>query len=198
MFRARNLGSLLLAVLAGCGSAPTHFYTLLPPASTDAESSAPFSIHVEPIVVPAEVDQEAWLVRASASRVIVLDNERWAAPLSNELHAAFIDALQRALGAREIDDATPSSKPTYTLRIVVRRFESVPGQYAEIDADWTVRNGSDHLACTSRVSQPVGAGYEALATGHQQSVGAIAGQLANAIRSFELHQAACPPGATTS
>ena len=190
----RCVAALIPLVLCACSSVPTHYYTLLPPAEQrTAPAAAAFAIHIDPIVVPAEVDQEAWLVRTGASEVTILDNERWAAPLGNELHAAFVEALTRELGAREVD-AESSTKPKYTVRISVRRFESVPAQYALIDADWTVRSGGAvALACNGRVSSNVSAGYAALALGHQQAVQAIAGQIATAARSLASHAPACPP-----
>ena len=182
----------LVTALSGCSSAPTHFYTLLPPPSNTSVPAASFAVHVEPVVVPAENDQAAWLVRVGPSEVAVLDGERWAAPLSDELHAAFTDTLQEQLGARDAD-ASGTVKTKYVIRIVIRRFESVPGQYAMIDADWTVRReDSVALMCTSQASQNVAAGYAALAAGHQQIVRTLALQMAAAVRSMEAHHPACP------
>jgi uncharacterized protein len=185
------------AMLAGCASAPTHFYTLLPPAQPQTAAVAPaeFAIDVEPVGVPAEVDQAAWLVRTGPGQVALLDDERWAAPLDEELRAALGDELSRRLGAREVyDSANHAGVPVYRIRLQVRRFESAPAQYALIEADWSVagRDGDRALTCTSRVSQSVEPGYAALALGHQRAVAAIAARIALAVSSVAAGGAACP------
>ncbi len=90
-------------------------------------------------------------MRVSPSEVAVLDGERWAAPLSDELHAAFTDTLQEQLGARDVE-ASGTKKTKYIIHIAIRRFESVPGQQALIDADWSVREAKAlcALMCTSQ------------------------------------------------
>lgn len=190
----------LASTLAACSSAPTHFYTLLPPAQpvTAPVAQATFAIQVELIGVPAEADQAQWLVRTGPGQVAVLDNERWAAPLADELRAAFTDELTRQLGARDVYKATShAGMPVYRVQIDVRRFESAAGLYALIDADWSIarRDGASApaLDCHSHAAQPVEPGYAALAIGHQRAVAAISTKIALAVRSAVAGSAACPP-----
>ena len=194
----RSFAFALATTLVACSSAPTHFYTLLPPAepATAAAAPAAFAIAVEPVGVPAEVDQVQWLVRTGPGQVAVLDNERWAAPLGDELRAAFADELTRQLGARDVyKAANPAGVPVYRVQMEVRRFESAAGGYALIAADWSVarREGGATMQCHSRVSQPVEAGYAALALGHQRAVAAISARIGLAVRSAAEGGTACPP-----
>ena len=189
-----------VAMLAACSSAPTHFYTLLPPAQPAAPATVPaaFAIAVEPVGVPAEVDQAQWLVRTGPGQVAVLDNERWAAPLGDELRAALADELTRQLGVRDVYKATnPGGVPVYRIQVEVRRFESVASGYALIEADWNVARRDatpgSALVCHSRVSQPVEPGYAALALGHQRAVAAISANIAFAVRDAAAGGTACPP-----
>jgi uncharacterized lipoprotein YmbA len=184
-------------MLAACASAPTHFYTLLPPAPSQVAAAAPaeFAIDVEAVGVPAEVDQAAWLVRTGPGQVAVLDDERWAAPLADELRAALAEELSQRLGARDVFNAAGhSAVPVYRIALRVRRFDSAPGQYALIEADWSVsgRDGDHGLVCSSRVSQNVGPGYAALALGHQRAVTMLADAIASAVRGMAAGKAACP------
>ena len=193
----RRFAPVLAATLAACSAAPTHFYTLLPPAQPTVVAATPaaFAIEVAPVAVPTEVDQAPWLVRTGPGQVALLDNERWAAPLADELRAAFADELARRLGARDVSkEPTQGGKPVYRIQLEVRRFESAPGQYALIDADWSIarRNGGSALVCHSRVSQTVESGYAALALGHQRAVAAIAEQITQAVRSAVTGNVACP------
>lgn len=194
----RSFAFAFVATLVACASVPTHFYTLLPPAQPPGATAAPaaFAIEVAPVGVPAEVDQAQWLVRTGPGQVVVLDNERWAAPLADELRAAFADELTRQLGARDVYKATNhAGMPVYRVQIDVRRFESAAGQYALIDADWSIarRDGATvpALDCHSRVTQPVGPGYAALAIGHQLAVAAISARIALTVRSAVAGSAAC-------
>lgn len=193
----------LAAMLAACASAPTHLYTLVPPAPAqyDTKTTAAFVIDVEPVSVPAEVDQAAWLVRTGRGQVAVLDNERWAAPLSDELRAAFADALTRLLAVLDVHaSSAPANMPVYRIRVDVRRFESVPGKDAMIRADWSVTPPSSPgntasvtaLTCSSRASEPVGPGYAALAVGHQKALANIAGEIANTVRDLVAGKRSCP------
>ena len=190
----------LAASLAACSSAPTHFYTLMPPAepAAPATAAAAFAIAVEPVGVPVEVDQVQWLVRTSRGQVSVLDNERWAAPLGDELRAALADELARQLGARDVyNAASPAGIPVIRVQVEVRRFESVAAGYALIEADWDVARrdatSASGLVCHSRVSQPVEAGYAALAVGHQRALAVIGARIALAVRSVAAGGTACPP-----
>ena len=190
----------LAVALSACSSAPTHFYTLMPPVqpATAAAAPAAFAIAVEPVGVPAEVDQAQWLVRTGPGEVAVLDNERWAAPLGDELRAALADELTRQLGARDVyKAANPAGVPVYRVQVEVRRFESVAGGYALIEADWNVARREaapgSALVCHSRVSQPVAAGYAALAVGHQRALAAIGARITLAVRSVATGGMACPP-----
>jgi uncharacterized protein len=196
----RSFAFALAATLTACSSAPTHFYTLLPPAEpvTAAAAPAAFAIDVEPVGVPAEVDQVQWLVRTGPGQVAVLDNERWAAPLGDELRAALADELTRRLGARDVyKAANPAGVPVYRIQVEVRRFESVAAGYALIEADWNVARrdatSGSALACHSRVSQPVEPGYAALAVGHQRALAAIGTRIALAVHSAAAGGTACPP-----
>ncbi|MDR3385747.1 MAG: PqiC family protein [Rudaea sp.] len=194
----RLLTPAIAVLLASCASAPTHFYTLLPPVQVQAPAVPPagFAIDFEPVVVPAEVDQASWLIRTGPGQVALLDNERWAVPLADELRAVLADELTQRLGAREADDGTDhAGVPVYRIRMQVRRFESVPGKYALIEADWTVAGaqGDRVLSCGSRVSRTVEPGYPALALGHQRALEAIAESMAFAVRGVAAGNPACPP-----
>ncbi len=39
----------MVTAVSGCSSAPTHFYTLLPPPSNTSVPEASFAVHIEPV-----------------------------------------------------------------------------------------------------------------------------------------------------
>ncbi|WP_114239160.1 membrane integrity-associated transporter subunit PqiC [Dyella sp. C9] len=179
-----NLAVAALAlVLGACGSAPvTHYYTLVPPAGGDTavvRPGQPFQFDLLPVAVPAQVDQPQLVVRQGGQGVAMLQGERWIAPLGDELRGALSADLTRDFHAQDVSGLPSQGPATVRIKLDVRRFDSVPGSYAYIDAAWSVRpvKGGEPLACTSRISEPVGEGYDALVQGHQQAVARLAGQI---------------------
>lgn len=75
-------------MLCACASAPVRYYTLLgsvPPARSPTASN--LWVNVGPVGVPSDLDQQAMVVRHSATRVDVLDSEQWASPLARKCEA---------------------------------------------------------------------------------------------------------------
>jgi uncharacterized lipoprotein YmbA len=204
-YRRHLLGLGVALTLAGCASAPLHYYTLVPPA-TDAASgdvaltpSLPFELL--PVTIPAQVDQPQLVVRDGGQGVALLNSERWIAPLGDELRSALSTDLARQLHSEDVSAMPGNDKPLLRIKLDVRRFDSLPGSYALIDASWSVRvmhvaNGQGAaVACNSRVSETVGAGYDALVQGHQRAIGKLAAQIAAAAQSLGNGQTPACPGA---
>jgi uncharacterized lipoprotein YmbA len=206
--RRHLLGLAAALTLAGCASAPLHYYTLVPPASdvaSDSVASRPLAaalpFELLPVSVPAQVDQPQLVVRDGGQGVALLNSERWIAPLGDELRSALSTDLAHQLHSQDVSALPGNDKPLLRIKLDVRRFDSLPGSYALIDASWSVRvvhgaNGQGAaVACNSRVSETVGAGYDALVQGHQRAIGKLAGQIAAAAQSLGNGQTPACPGA---
>jgi uncharacterized lipoprotein YmbA len=193
--------------LAACGAAaPVHYYTLVPPAeayvptatqSAVAPTLAPFQFELLPVGVPPQVDQPQLVVRQGGQGVAMLDGERWIAPLGDEVRGALSADLARQLRTQDVSGLPAAGQPVLRIKVDLRRFDSVPGAYALIDAAWSLRTpkGDAALSCTSRVQEPVGAGYEALVQGHQRAVDQLAAQIAAAAQAVGAGRpATCPAG----
>ena len=186
--------------LVGCASAPTHSYTLMAPAggATPAAAPAPYPFELLPVSVPAQVDVPQLVVREGGQGMLPLQGQRWIAPLGDEIRGALAADLARALGVPDMGGLPGDGRPRLRVRLDVRRFESVPGSHALLDAAWSLRlvggsGGQDALACSSRISEPVAAGYDALVAGHQQALAALAARIAATARAYEAGgQPGCP------
>ncbi|MEO5813421.1 MAG: PqiC family protein [Rhodanobacter sp.] len=190
--------------LSACASAPLHYYTLIAPATDTSDTGAeqpgtgpalPFELL--PVSVPAQVDQPQLVVRDGAQGMLLLNGERWIAPLSDELRSALAGDLARALHTRDATGAADSTQPRVRIKLDVHRFDSQPGSYALIAGTWSLRivNGAQAaaLTCTSSVRESVGPGYPALVQGHQRAIAALAAQMAGAARALVAGQSAtCP------
>ncbi|MEW9573108.1 membrane integrity-associated transporter subunit PqiC [Rhodanobacter sp. Si-c] len=192
-------GALALG-LAGCASAPLHYYTLVAPAGSaaSAPTPAPYPFELLPVGVPAQVDVPQLVVREGGQGMLPLQDQRWIAPLGDEIHGALAADLARALGVSDMSGLPGNGQPRLRISLDVRRFESVPGDHALIDAAWSLRlvggsGGQDALTCSSHVSEPVAPGYDALVAGHQQALATLAARIAVTARSYEAGQApTCP------
>ncbi len=204
MIRARtlNLGVALLALVVGaCSSVPpVRYFTLVPPPgseSTATTATQPFQFELLPVSVPAQVDQPQLVVRQGGQGVAMLQGQRWIAPLGEEVRGALSADLARDFHAQDVSSLPAQGKSTVRIKVDVRRFDSVPASYAYIDAAWSVRplKGGEPLACTSRISETVGEGYDALVQGHQQAIAHLAGQIGAVAGALANGQSATCPGA---
>jgi uncharacterized protein len=185
MIRMRHLTVALAAVmLAACASAPMHYYTLVPAPDSQQDAGAPaaaFQFELLPVGIPAQVDVPQLVIRQGGQSVALLDGERWIAPLGDEVRSALSVDLSHRLNAQDIGNGLPvDGKPVVRIKIDLRRFESSPGQYALIDATWSVRplKGDAVLTCSSHISENAGAGYDGLVAAHQQALSELAGRIA--------------------
>ena len=205
MTRLRHLSARFAALgavlaLGACASAPTHYYTLVPPASAaPVQGGAGPAFELLPVSIPAQDDQPQLVVREGGQGVALLQGERWIAPLADEIRGALSADLAGALGRPDVSGLARGDGPVVRIKVDVRRFDSQPGGYALLEAGWSLRLlGGDGdpraLACASTFRQPVGAGYDALVRGHQQALGQLADLIARAARELAAGPAHCPGG----
>lgn len=195
---------LATVALAACSSVPTHYYTLVPvsaPLSTAATATAAthFQFEMLEVRVPVQVDQPQLVVREGDGGLNLLETERWSAPLADEVHDALVSQLEARLGTRDLSGLpkTPGM-PVLSLQTDIRRFDSLPGQYALIDVVWSLslRNGTEPrrtLTCSSVIRQPAGPQIPDVVVAHQKALGALASTIAGTARRWAENPAAgCP------
>jgi uncharacterized lipoprotein YmbA len=206
-FSAAPLLAVALAVLAaGCASAPSPRFHSLLAATASAAAPAPAAtpdaprllVDLAPVGVPAGVDQPQWVVRTADDTLRLLEQERWVAPLREELRAALLDGLVRRWNAADIRTAAaPADTPGWRVRVDVQRFETVAGSGTWLDSSWsavsTVAGNKASIACRSRLRESAGADPVALAAAHRQAVARLADQI-GATLSSAGREMACPSG----
>lgn len=189
------------ALPAACASAPTHYYTLVPTGGGDVPqmplAPAPFAFEVLPVTIPSQDDQPQLVIRQGGAGVTLLQDERWIAPLGDEIRAALSTHLAQRLRSADVSGLPQGDQPVLRVKVDVRRFDSQPGAYALIDAAWSLHlvgspKGLPMLACSSRINEPVGPGYDALVHGHQRALATLAAQIAFAARGMVDGRRACP------
>lgn len=199
---ARLALPLVLALaLTACGSTPVvRYHTLVAPAHDPAASSAvpaPFVIEVLPVGIPAQVDQTQLVVREGASGMVLLESERWAAPLGDEFRAALSADLSRRLATQDIAGlARPADKAIFQIRVQVRRFDAWLSRQVQLDADWSLANptaaDSARLTCQGRFEQSAAGGYPELVRAGQLALAALATRIAADVQArAEQRDAGC-------
>lgn len=168
----------LVSIGASCTSAPVRYYTLTsPPENTRRASETAVDVRV--VHIPPQLKRPELMVRTGPTEVTLLDNERWAAPVSDEIK----DALRLAL-ARRLDRMTGSSSATakLTLDLDVQRLEAEFGRHASLEASWSATltdtseqsKGARATSCTFQADEKIRAGYAEVVDGYQRAIAALA------------------------
>lgn len=190
----------LAAGLPGCSTPPAlRLHTLMPDPAPAAESPGPpITIQLGPVVVPTQVDQPQWLVHLPDGTLALLDNERWASPLRDELRAALRETLARRWGVQDAAGAV-NAAPAWRVNLELLRLDSTPAREARLDAQWAIAAlrpaaGQVPLGCRATLRQAVGVGSVALADGHRRIVARLADQIGRQLRALSWGEApVCAP-----
>jgi len=135
---------LVVSMLAGCASSPpTRFYMLSAPEQPAAK--AVYSVAVGPVTVPEIVDRPQFVLRSAANEVTITEQTRWAGSLQNEIPRVIAANLAQSLGDTQVwvYSKGAGSEADYRVTVDIQRFESVLGQAATVEAQWTVRVAKD-------------------------------------------------------
>lgn len=162
-----------LLLLTACRSDPIQFHTLTPAQSGGNSTSGTADIEIENITVPPQVDRPQIVIRQGNSGLAILETQWWGASLVDELRSALLDQLINKNPRRKL-----------LVRVEVQRFDSIPGQYALIEAQWRLRNASDGdrtlLTCRSSLQTPSGPSIDELVLAQQNNVKRLAAQISQA------------------
>ena len=170
----------LASIGAGCTSAPVRYYTLTPPpAKTWPASETTFTIDVHVVRTPPQLNRSELMVRTGPTEVMLLENERWASPVNDEIKDALRLELQRRLGQ------TTGLRPVFTkltLDIDVQQLEAELGQHAQLEASWSATlsaagprsAGARAISCTFQADEKIHTGYAGMVEGYQREIAALA------------------------
>ena len=99
---AQFISIALIAMAAGCSTAPSRFYSLSSTSTADGAPPTPATVMVGPVTIPAAVDQPEFVVQVSANRVDVDEFNRWVAPLGDGIARAVAGDLVVLLGTPQV------------------------------------------------------------------------------------------------
>ena len=177
----------LLSVVVGCTSAPVRYYTLTPPPDKTRpalETTLPIDVRI--VHTPPQLNRAELMVRSGPAEVTLLENERWASPVNDEIKAALRLEIQRRLGRVS---GSRSAFTKLTLDIDVQRLEAEFERYALLEASWTATlsapgqraGGARVTSCTFHADENVHAGYTGIVEGYQREIAALADAIVAAL-----------------
>jgi uncharacterized lipoprotein YmbA len=193
----RSLACAALACLAACAGERDRFYALSARPEAPQPAASAYTTHVILAVsVPALVDRRQLVLHTADDQVVILEHERWAAPLP-ELVAQTLarDIEQRRpdvlVADRSFDRADTR---TVQVRVDIVEMRALPadgtqarsGGQATIEAHWRI---VDAAAKTDAVGGGVfasplgGEGYAGVARGFSDDLGSLADRLTAALSS---------------
>jgi uncharacterized lipoprotein YmbA len=170
----------LVSVGVGCTSAPVRYYTLTPtPDKTVPASETTLAIDVRVVHTPPQLNRAELMVRIGPTEVTLLENERWASPVNDEIKDAVRLELQHRLGRMT------GLRPAFTkltLDIDVQHLEAELGRYALLEASWSATssatgqrsNGVRATTCTFQADEKIHTGYAGMVEGYQREIAALA------------------------
>lgn len=180
-------------LLAGCSATGPQFYSL---AETTAPARAPTEeavfIELAPIAMPERFARPQLVVRskagASGPQVEILEQHRWSSSFENELRDALASGIASRTGAVDATRAgRQRGQPAIRIAVQMGQFDAVVDSRVDAAFSWTLRRTDEGPAtgCRLSLSEPVGAGMDALAQGAQRVTAKLADAIAAGVTALQ-------------
>jgi uncharacterized protein len=183
--RNRMPAGLCAALLLGaCASSSDRFYTLsTQPEGTREALSAPL-VHVRlDVTVPPLVDRSEMVLSTADHGVLILDHERWAVPLSDQVTQTLGRDIERRRADVLIADRRFDQKGSVPalIKVDIVRMSVQRGGRAHVEAHWRLVDaggGIDELGAESFEAPVVGDSYAGIAEAYSRALSELADRLA--------------------
>jgi uncharacterized lipoprotein YmbA len=179
----------VVSLLCACvSSRPDHFYILsAQPQGPTAPRTAPAAQVWLRVALPSLVDRDEMILNTSATGVIVLEHERWAAPLADLVTQTLARNLERRRSDILVADPSVSHPSETAVRVTVDVVQMTvrKGERASIEAHWRIldpRPGGDTVG-GEVFSAPLGQDdYAAVPQALSDCLGLLADRLVGQMR----------------
>jgi uncharacterized protein len=178
-----------LMLLSACASSrPDRFYILTAlPQSADEVRPASDLQAVLKVTLPPWVDRSEMLLNSSAGEVIVVEHERWAAPLADLVRQTLALDIERrradmTVGDREVNR---SKAPAIGITVDVVQMTVRRGEKAHLEVRWRIhdpRTGADTVGGGEFAAALGSESYAAVAQALSECLGALADRLVQQLR----------------
>lgn len=151
-------------LLSACASTPpTNFYVLEPlsePSASATDMAKKHLIGVGPVSIPALIERQKIVTRTAANGVEIAEFHQWASPLKEDITRVLTHDLSLLLPGDVIRSYPWGAFGSVDYRIIVDvvRFDTHPGQSANLEAGWAIMDEKNHQILThgrSKIEQPL-------------------------------------------
>lgn len=180
---------LTLCLLAGCGAVPKdRFYVLGGAEGSKASAPASYTLAINPVNVPDIVDRPQFILYQGASRIEIMEHERWAEPLRHAIPKTVASELRAQLPEARVavyPDTAVTEAPC-RINLDVQRMEARRGDSALVEALWSVRcaDGRMKQGRSTLREKTQDDSFEALSVAFTRAFTQIGTELAQAVRSL--------------
>ena len=180
-WRAAALG--LCATLAACAGQPDHFYALSTMPQAARPPASGFAAHVIlNVSIPDTLDRREMVIDTTDDRILVLEHERWAAPLSDLVTQTLArDIEQRRADVLVADRGFDQAglNPVH-IKVDLVRMSAHRGGTASLEAHWRIIDPAARadLLGGETFTSPIGGGdYAAVARAFSACLASLADRL---------------------
>jgi len=131
-------------VLAACASSPPmHYYTLSAVAGAakvnTAENAVP--IRLDRVTIPTELDRSQLVRRIDSTRLQIVENDRWAAPLEDTIRRVLSDDLASRLPANMVANPFEPAvgEKRQSLSVDIEEFYGDSSCAVTLRASWVLK-----------------------------------------------------------
>jgi uncharacterized lipoprotein YmbA len=174
-----------LMLLSACvSSRPDHFYILsaLPQGAAEVRPASDLQAIVK-VTLPSWADGSEMLLNTPAGEVIVLEHERWAAPLADLMRQTLGVDIERRRADLTVADryANLSKAPAIVITVDVVQMTVHRGERARIEVRWRIHDprstGLGKVGGGEFAAALAGEGYASIAQALSECLGALADRL---------------------
>lgn len=201
MMRSLPLLTISLAslLLAACATPPVeHLYRLDYPLASSSQAEPQYEVVIATVKLPEAVNRQQLVIQKSATESLISDEQRWLAPLDEQLTHALTAHLRKNLPDAWLSSDTGISAgiaanpggnsngnlPRYLVKVQIDQLLIHSGSQLTLEASWVVLDHSrkllkrEHQVFTVRLN---GTAYEAVAPAMSEAARQLAEQVGGSV-----------------
>jgi uncharacterized lipoprotein YmbA len=189
--KSLSIAVFALYLLGACASRPDHYYILSsqPPGASQARTMPTTQVTLG-VSLPSLVDRPQMVLNTSTDGVVVLEHERWAAPLSDLVAQTLAQDIERRRGDLLVagHGVVLASGPVIQITVAILGMTVRRSGTASIETHWRIsgaRAGKDEVGGAVFSAPLREDNYASVAQALSECLGLLADQLAAKIPSVE-------------
>ena len=154
-------------------------------------------INIAAVTIIEVVDRPQLVIKLDPNQVQILEQQRWAQPLKNEIGRVVAKNLSTLLNTHHVTNYPTSSMNTnlssnliaYKVLLNVQQFESNIGKNVVVTVNYSVRKMTDNQVYSDTITNTqkiTGENYSDLVEAHNKALGIISHEIAIAIASMTI------------